>query len=284
VNKAVAYWSTIAGLLISFYSQASAQTPFTGGFYPAGKQNSLEGALSMFYYDYGEDLPSPAKSTEKGWIPGFHLALSHQGTNLGLFARAGTDYSSANTTYDGSVIDLNTMIITPYIGTTHNTMLNAFGNLGITVMSLPSPPRSFSAYTGIGYRFWHRQVAGGYRENYAWKYLPVGLRMDYQANSGISGAVDASARFMFGGTIKVFYSDIDPSVRDFSLTLGNRPGWRVEAPVYYQNWSLIPWYEYSAIGRSNTVTLFTNGNYYDVDEPSSTTHQFGLKVGLRTEF
>lgn len=276
----------VAGMMASCLGQAAAQAPFTGGLYPSGKQQALEGAISLYYFDYNEGLTSPLKSEEKGWMPSFHGSWTLRRKSPGLFARAGVDFTKANTTYDGSTQD-SLGNVYPYLGTTQNTLLNAFGNIGFTFMNLSNPPRTLTAYTGIGYRLWHRGVAGsgGYREFYSWKYVPVGLRMDYRANSELSGAVEASARIMFGGAIKVFFSDFDPSYSDFSMTLGNRPGLKVEAPVYYRMWSLTPWFEYSAIAQSDTVTILRDGAPWGYAyEPSSTTHQFGLKVGVRAEF
>jgi hypothetical protein len=278
----------IAAVLASLYSQAGAQAPLAGSLFPPGKQQALEGALSFYYFDYHEGLTLPLKSAEIGWVPGLHATWSRNGTSPALFGRAGVDLTLANTTYDGSFQDASGNVY-PYQGTTKNTMVNAFGNIGITFSNLSNPPRTLTAYTGIGYHFWNRGVAGsgGYREYYAWKYVPVGLRMDYRANSELTGAVEASAKIMFGGTIKVFLSDVDPALGNINMDLGNRPGWRVEAPLYYQIWSLTPWFEYSGIGKSNTVPLVINGLPSDsvaAYEPSSTTHQFGLKVGARVQF
>jgi hypothetical protein len=45
---------------------------------------------------------------------------------------------------------------------------------------------------------------------------------------------------------------------------------------------LTPWYEYSAIGQSNTDTLRFRGEPIAVGyEPSSVTRQYGLIVGAR---
>ena len=295
MNKTVTRWLMIAGVIASFYGKTEAQRPFTGSLFPSGKPHALEGGFSLYRFDYKEKLAPPAKSTERGWLPGIHVEVSRQGANPSLFARAAFDFTRANTTYDGSAQDLSGNI-SPYLGTTQNTLLNAAGDIGLTFLSLSNPPRVLTAYTGIGYRFWERGVAGTYREHYAWKYAPLGLRADYRLSNDLSGAVDASARIMSGGSIDVFFSDLPNGWRDLHLTLGNRLGFRAEAPMYFRHWVFAPWYEYSAIAQSNEegifyqdgtpVIVYRNGIPYQLGahEPSSTTHQFGLNVGARVAF
>jgi hypothetical protein len=261
--------------------RGEAQVKSNPGF--SGKPQYLEASFTPFHIVYREDVMPPLKSTESGWLPGFGLAYGYKGKNYGPYARLALDLTVANTNYDGS-----DQLGNPLLGTTRNVFVRGEGNLGLTLFSTLNPPRDFTAYTGLGYRFWERGLGGdtsGYREHYSWKYVPVGMRVGYRVNGKWSGAVDASARFMFGGSILVYLSDLDPGYNDPRMSLGNRPGWRVEAPVYYRFWSFTPWFEYSAIGRSNSEEVTYNGRPLNpriaVYEPSSTTYQIGLRVGAR---
>jgi len=286
IKKTLLLLVLIAGSAVAWCGRAEAQGLYPTKVFPAGKENSLSGAISLDHFDYKEKLDPPLKSEERGWVPGFHAELCRQGASPSLFVRAAFDFTRANTTYDGSTQD-SLGNISPYLGTTQNTLLNASGVIGLTFLSLSNPPRVLTAYTGIGYRYWERTVAGTYQEHYAWRYAPVGLRADYRLSSEFSGAVDASARIMFGGTIDVFLSELSNGWSDLHLTLGNRPGFRVEAPLYYQHWIVTPWYEYSAIGQSNTERIyFQDGTptRYEGYEPTSTTHQFGVNIGARITF
>jgi len=253
---------------------------------PSGKPQYLEASFTPFHIDYREDVTPPLKSTESGWLPGFGLVYGYKGKNYGPYARLALDLTVANTNYDGS-----DQVGNPLLGTTRNVFVRGEGNLGLTLFSTLHPPRDFTAYTGLGYRFWERGLGGdtsGYREHYSGRYVPVGMRVGYRVNEKWSGAVDASARIMFGGSIMVYLSDLDPGFNDPQMSLGSRPGWRVEAPVYYQYWSFTPWFEYSAIGRSNSEEVTYNGQPLNpriaVYEPSSTTYQIGLRVGARVSF
>jgi len=279
-----------AGALIGMLMNASmgeAQVKPAPG--PSGKPHSFEASFTPYHIDYREDVILPLKSTESGWLPGFGLAYGYKGKNYGPpapYARLALDLTVANTHYDGS-----DQVGNPLLGTTRNVFVKGEGNLGLTFSTL-NPPREFTAfYTGLGYRFWERGLgsdASGYREHYSWKYVPVGMGVGYRVNEKWSGAVDASARIMFGGSILVFLSDLDPGYNDPRMSLGNRPGWRVEAPLYYRFWSFTPWFEHSYIGRSNSEEVTYYGRPLNprmaVYEPSSTTYQFGLAVGARVSF
>ena len=253
---------------------------------PSSKPKYLEASFTPYHIAYREDVTPPLKSTEGGWLPGFGLAYGYKGKNFGPYARLALDLTVAKTNYDGS-----DQLGNPLLGTTRNVFVRGEGNLGLTLFSSPNPSRDFTAYTGLGYRFWKRGLGGdtsGYREHYSWKYVPVGIRVGYRVNEKWSGAVDASARIMFGGSIMVYLSDLDPGYNDPRMSLGSRPGWRVEAPVYYRYWSFTPWFEYSAIGRSNSEEVTYYGRPLNpriaVYEPSSTTYQIGLAVGARVFF
>jgi len=238
-----------------------------------------------YHLDYREDVTPPLKSTESGLLPGFGLALGHQGAKSPLYAKLALDLTVANTNYDGS-----DQVGNPILSTTRNVFIRGEGNLGLRLFSSASPPRDLTAYTGLGYRFWERGLGDttGYREHYSWKYFPVGLRLGYRINPQWSGAVDASARIMFGGTILVYLSDLNSGYNDPRMTLGSRPGWKVEAPLHYRFWTFTPWYEYSAISQSNVIEVTYNGQPLNprmgVYEPSSTTNQIGLAVGARVLF
>ena len=285
-----------AGALIGMLMNASrgeAQVKPAPG--PSGKPHSFEASFTPYHLAYREDVTPPLKSTESGWLPGFGLAYGYKGKNPrphgppAPYARLALGLTVANTHYDGS-----DQLGNPLLGTTRNVFVRGEGNLGLTLFSTLNPPRGpgdFTAYTGLGYRFWERGLGSdtsGYREHYSWKYVPVGMRVGYRVNEKWCGAVDVSARFMFGGTILVYLSDLYAGYNDPQMNLGNRPGWRVEAPLYYRFWSFTPWFEHSYIGRSNSEEVTYYGRPLNpriaVYEPSSTTYQFGLAVGARVSF
>lgn len=240
--------------------------------------------LLCYHFGYKEILPPPYKSTEKGLLPGLGVELVRLEKGPSLFARLVGEYTGANTAYDGT-----TQSGIPATGETNNTFLGAEGCVGLT---LPAPSTtSLTVYTGLGYRSWVRKLGdeevygqAPYHEHYTWKYVPAGLRWDSRSKGHWGYGVDLSTQIMFGGMIRIYFTDIYPTLNDLDLVLGSRPGWKLQAPLRYRYLTVTPWFESSAIGQSNTDTLRLRGEPIAVGyEPSSVTRQYGLNVGVRLE-
>jgi hypothetical protein len=74
--------------------------------------------------------------------------------------------------------------------------------------------------------------------------------------------------------------------QNFSFTLGNLPGIKIELPFTYKmnkQWSLqiSPWYEYWGINQSNLVPLSPPSYVY---EPNSVADHYGIDLGIVTKF
>lgn len=144
-----------------------------------------------------------------------------------------------------------------------------------------------------------------YREKYTWHYIPVGIKADFQKGDNWRIGANVAARFMFGGKMKVYLSELDSSFNDPTVDLGNKVGWLAETPIRYRFWAsrqskrypssgwflsswelvVLPWYEYSEIGKSNEADITYWGYVIDeLYEPASTTHQYGINVGLIYSF
>ncbi len=240
----------------------------------------FEIALSYSQYDYKEDFQPPLKSTEMGWIPQVRLGYSYVADDRFYFRAFGeTSVGDDDTDYDGS-----TMGGVPLKDTTHNDFARLEMDFGYTFKG--SLPFSITPYTGLGYRYWKRDI--GYNETYSWWYFPVGVKFLYPVNQKFSVGLNASMNIMFEGEMTISYKN--DLLADTTVKLGNKPGYLLEIPVSwrpYVNWAftVTPWYEYSEIGESPWEPLnYTDGAYtgFVVREPSSRTHQVGIR--LSTEY
>ena len=247
--------------------------------------HSLEASATYFHFDYKEDLVLPLKSTEEEWIPGVHIVYTYKAgeDTMPVYYRILVDYADGDTNYDGS-----TQGGIPVNGTTSNSFFTGELNMGYIFRSYID----VTAYAGIGYRYWNRGDIcgpGSYSEEYFLGYLPVGVRVDYKLNDKLFGAVDVSAHYMYNGSINVLYSEYDPTFNDAESDLGNKMGWKVEAPVQYQfnpQWSLVatPWYEFSQIGRGDNFILTDGTTDFVFYEPASETKQYGINLGFKIDF
>jgi hypothetical protein len=245
----------------------------------------FETGVALYYFDYVEDCPPPLKSTEADLILGSYAAYTYQGDDNPFFGRFRLEFAYAATAYDGT--DHNG---TPLKGTTVNGFVTGELNLGYQLTSRSKRSFHLTPYTGFGYKFRYRDL-GSYSEEYSWRYVPLGLLAEKEFGKKWSVALDASLRFMFAGDFKVRNNDSkDP--------LGNKTGYRLAMPLLYRvqpQWAitLTPWYEYTALGRSEPFLITYNGQSepifvtHDgqyVYEPDSRTHQYGADLGVRLFF
>lgn len=240
----------------------------------------FEVGLSYSRYDYKEDLTPPLKSTETGWIPQVRLGYSYLADDRFYFRAFGeASVADDDTDYDGS-----TQGGVPLKDTTRNDFARLEMNAGWTFKG--NLPVSITPYAGAGWRYWKRDI--GYNETYSWWYIPVGVKLLYPMAEGFSIGLNASVNFMCDGRMTISFKD--DTFANTTLQLGNRPGGLVELPVSWRprvNWAftVTPWYEYSEIGESPWERLnYADGTYtgFVVREPSSRTHQYGIR--LSTEY
>jgi hypothetical protein len=249
-------------------------------------QRFFDVALDVSDFNYAEDFPPPGKSTENGILPSIFFFYREQHGESSSYWTLGFEFSPGGTHYDGTTQGPD---YTPIQQNTANQFLRAEFDYGLAVTPWLKP------YVGLGGRYWIRgasTVINGVAspsEHYAWLYLPLGLR--YEGRSGLwSFAADVSLRWMFLGSIAVEFSEIDSSYEDSSGSLGGAVGGRAELPIrrqFSEHYSaqLVPWFEYSAIGKGSVFDIIQNGSVTDQGyEPASRTYQFGARAGVVYEF
>lgn len=250
--------------------------------------SSFSIGLSYFYFDYKEDLALPSKSTESGWLPGVYLSLDHK-VKSATYTRLYASYSSGDITYDGA-----TQTGTPIkYSDSNQKFIRLEWDLGYNF-----PARddfSVIPYTGVGFSYWQRgqprvtSTYTSYEEDYYWGYLPLGLKFDYRINNKWSIGSTLAVHFMFGGKMKARWSQVT-TIDDAEYDLGNKPAYYADIPITYkfaEHWAveLTPWYMYSQIGQSNTVTLTSGSSVVGTSyEPASDTHQYGVNLGINYIF
>jgi len=246
--------------------------------------NTFELGMTYYKFDYKEDVDPPLKSTEDGWLPGVYFGYTYNRPD-GVYTKLFLEYSSGDVDYDGT-----TQSGTPVrFNDSAQELYRYEWNIGYTFSV--SKTFSLTPFAGIGYRFWRRgksEIRASFvtlQEEYEWLYVPVGLRADVVLSRRLSLEPSAGVRLVFDGTMTVLYSDIYAVNNDPELDLGNKIGWWAELPVRYrfaQHWSFVvtPWYAYSAIGKSDEAFVSDGQTTLVVYEPSSRTHQYGLKFAI----
>jgi hypothetical protein len=268
----------VISLVLSLSSISLAQTP-----------QFVEGGVGYYCFNYNEDVPSPLKSSESGWLPGFRGVYGFDGNTGSFYAVAIGEYTQAKTDYDGTTQNGTSLKLT-----SKNTFTRGEFNLGYKIKNIGGSTFELIPYSGVGYRYWERLIGDtdprGYREVYTWWYIPVGVKAELGIDDSWRIGCDISARIMFNGNINFDFASSDPSLNSPTAQLGNRLGVKASipfevalSPEFVLKFG--PWYEYSAIGSSNEVIVTQNDApvaYFQ--EPNSTTNQYGVDVGVKWEF
>lgn len=233
-------------------------------------------------FDYKEDLRAPLKSTEKAdfFAPFVQVRLPIPSLAQSFVQLSGEMSGNVNSHFDGTtqsgvpVKDSNTL---------------SFADFDALFFWNFAP--QFFLQGGIGYHYWNRYLSGGagYREIYTWFYMPIGILYQHQVSNNFSVSVDLTYRLTFQGEIKVIFSETVSSGDDTTLTLGDRPGYRLSVPLRYAfegtnfGMTVAPWYEFSEIGASEfkfNSTPTSSGPLGYIQEPASKTNQTGLQLGM----
>ncbi len=162
--------------------------------------------------------------------------------------------------------------------------------------------RDMSLYFGLGYRYWlrniHRGIAddgsatAGIAETYRWLYGLAGYQALFQASKKVKMGFDFRYTRMLSAQMDINflgYGGYDNTM----VTLGNRSGARLSIPLQIStrrgHFSITPYYELIDIGRSNNVTITSNGTPVtgcnpdpcQLYEPRSETRNIGIEFNWK---
>lgn len=271
---------TLAIAITTAAATTAMLTGLMGNLEASPRDQSIELSLKNYNFDYNEIVPSPLKSSESGDLQGYHLDFRSNNHDSNMIWDIRLDQTNQKTVYDGT-----TQVGVPLVGVTSNKMTTFETKIGKNIS------KDTQIYTGLGEKNWDRKLEAGEAqmlEQYSWGYIPLGVKKDFKINDKVTASLDLSANVMIGGNIKV-HGDGDANSDYVQMKLGKRMGYKIEAPVSYkldQKWSAIitPYYEKSAIGKSNLGYISDGTDTFAIYEPSSKTNQYGVNVGVKYKF
>jgi len=320
--------SSIIVLFLMTWSWAQDQPADSGQpFSPFDFGQILSLGLSLSYFHYAED-PSLSDdiewfSNQYGYKPEIIGApkSTEYGTDVGISAGA-TFYSwrdrlffrpkaelllGIGNTYDGSSqaqpLDSAGQTIGlqffPEKGNKNNFLLFAGCDVGY---EFPFHKSAVVIYTGINYTWWYRDLtftqdntiyfgAGGTVETYTRYALPLGILFTKPISPDAAIGFDARMDWMFFGQMKetINPGSGDPSIDFPSVTLGNRPQFRLDLFLQkklndHTSVKYSPYVLFYGFGKSNTDVIppaasqGLPGNQDVFFEPSSNTVVVGITV------
>lgn len=245
---------------------------------PGRAYQSLNAGFVYEQFDYTEEISSPLRSHEIGWLP--LLAASYENRfskNLTFeFDFRGTYH--ATTRYEGS--DLSTQADVTAINS--HTIID-----GEILLSWFPDQILAKLFAGFAGHSWDRFLAygTGYRERYTWTNFTFGAGvLAFQADN-FRLWVEGAVRPVWTTQMKVIFSETVQSGQDTTLILGPRLGYLIRAPF---EWEFSPartltvsgFYEEIRMGGSGTVSNSTPGLGGTIREPDSKLRQSGFSAVL----
>lgn len=291
------------GFFLLFATQAWASDP---GDLPTPESRSTwetDIGLDLYDFNYAEVVQPPLQSQETGFLWGLRGGVRYNPRwhrHEHLYFKLILEYSGSNTSYTGTTQIGNDESVTAITGTSSG--LFGIGELqsGMDVKQWDDN-NILSVFFGVGVRYWKRGVTqvsnstggGGYNEIYVWPTIEAGPRYFYRVNEKWSLSPEAALVWMPTGSLDVALSQLNSSLQDASVTLGGTVGFRLAGTVRYQintleSVSVMPWFQYSTIGQSNTTEILqtngsqasSNGLPLSLIEPNSRTYQFGVYISF----
>lgn len=249
-----------------------------------GAEIYVSSGVSSYHFDYKEDLPfredtqKQLKSTEAATVMAPFVKVKYILNDLGGYLIGQIQGGSVASYFDGTTLNGD-----PVVDTNYQIFIRGEVNFFKEVSPF------LYAYAGLGYSYWNRFLSGGpgYREIYTWGYIPLGVRYDLPLSKDLLWSLDFSYRMMFGGQVVVIFSETVAGGDDTTLTLGSRPGYKLQSPfemILNPNWKIFfgPWHEVSEAGASNFE--FNQTVNSDIQVPDSKTVQTGMEMGAMYRF
>jgi hypothetical protein len=244
-------------------------------------------------FHYAESVPAPLKSQHDAWLPTLRLGVDAAALGGHLFARASFTATYAAMTYDGS-----TQTGDPLSGHTTGSMTDTELDLG---GRFRVGPLVLGGYAGVAHHTWNRDFSatmpGGYREEFAWNYLPIGLEAAFAIHD-LSVRADAAFLATFPGTNHAYFSDVSTMYADADVPVATGGGFRLRALASYpitpalSALGLVSYEnDISLLGpgvpfmySNGTPVVDTNGNALGAAYPGAKTTRTAVMVGAAYGF
>jgi hypothetical protein len=244
-------------------------------------------------FDYHESVPAPLQSKHDGTLPTAQIAAELRAPHDRWYGRASFGLTDGSLTYVGSDQQGD-----PITGPTTGYMSDTEAVIGWRGHAID--PLWIGAYAGLGRRTWRRDLSpspGGYLEDYAWGYVPLGVTFDSMPSSRAHVAFDAALLVPFDGSLRAHLSQVDPSYSDLDIVLVNQLGVRVRlatsieltrelhalASVSFETTSVTQGPQTPVLINGQQATD-PNGNPLGASEPDTRTYRTTLAVGVEYAF
>lgn len=233
------------------------------------------------YFRYWEHLPAPSKSEQYAAIPRASLSIEARPNSRSWFLLLKADYAHGLLKYDGTTQPPDS---TPITQVNEHRFVIFDAQLGLRLGSILGVEETH-LYVGASHRTWYRMLPNP-NETYRLISSVGGIRILPKNKTGGNFGLDISYRKMVKGDLTAATREYDEA----KFKLKPAAGFRIELPIFLSgsptsSVALVPWYEQSAIAKSDLQPLTLGGVQQQISgqpawvyEPSSTTQEIGLDL------
>jgi hypothetical protein len=249
----------------------------------SASESGLNFGMGLMRFDYAEyDDSNIFLDGETGVIPG--VILKYKSDHGQQYSEWVGELYGKTINYDGQ-----TQSGTPLTTKSDAVIFDTHYKMGFHL----SRQQDHSAYFGLGFRYWYRNIRPGYDingnpvagllEHYYWFYSVLGYATDFVINDTYNIGLDIRHTLMLNAKMDVDFLGYN-NYDNTQVNLGNKSGLRIAIPVKLKtgkrSLTVSPYYEMIDIGRSNNVRVTSNGipTTSVIYEPRSETRNVGIEV------
>lgn len=249
----------------------------------SASETGLNFGMGLMRFDYAEyDDSNIFLDGETGVIPG--VILKYKSDHGQQYSEWVGKLYGKTINYDGQ-----TQSGTPLTTKSDAVIFDTHYKMGFHL----SRQQDHSAYVGLGFRYWYRNIRPGYDingdpvagllEHYYWFYSVLGYATDFVINDRYNIGFDIRHTLMLNAKMDVDFLGYNNN-DNTQVNLGNKSGLRIAIPVKLKtgkrSLTVSPYYEMIDIGRSNNVRVTSNGipTTWEIYEPRSETRNVGIEV------
>lgn len=242
------------------------------------KKHNLEIGYEVAGYKYKEPGLMSLKSNHKQGVSAQYTFLSAPGENGFLFG-AEFRYLQGNVDYDGGTWDGDPL----YFEDLKDYYMDGAIRVGRTYNL--GERTNLLSYTGLGLRRLRNHLEqsgeGGYLRQSTYLYVPIGAQLVYGVPNDWQLRLAGEVDFLVYGRQESYFDDSFGKIsNDQHNGVGVRVSVKAEKSLGVMGVFVEPFWRYWKLEDSDTVTVYTPGDTYYLQEPENHTTEYGVRIGI----
>jgi hypothetical protein len=256
--------------------------------FAAAAETNLNVSIGFLHTNYTEGPPDSESGIGPGFGVGGSALLPSTFQNIDLYSALFYQFNAGNLNYNGHEINLITQQETPLKATDRAVFNHIEGRLGLG-FPLAQGQVEIIPYITAGYMAWNRNIDNkgviGTDEFYRTALVGLGIKLD----ATVTPSLVFSATAQFSGLVA---SNITFNTFDEGHTMGDSGDERVtlgldqhvSGPLHVFATASVEHFNYAGDKFNDNNIIFAGPFAYQIAEPTSTTTQVGVNLGISYSF